>query len=171
VAIAKAWGLDISIREAAKLKSLWLETWPEIDQYFRYIGSCEIGNGLYWVRQLRSGRLRLGCTFTSACNSYFQGLAADGAKAALYSVTKAQFDPDSPLFGSSCLVFVHDEILIEAPIDRVHECALELTRIMESEFNRFVPDCPTRAEAAAMLRWSKKAQPVHENGRLVPWAA
>jgi len=169
VAIAKAWGVDISLREAAKLKNLWLETWPELSLYFAYISKCEVGNGLYWVKQVRSERLRSNCTYTSACNSYFQGLCADGAKAALYAVTKAQFDPESPLFGTACLAFIHDEILIEVPEDRVHEAALELARIMETEFNRFTPDCPTRAEATAMRRWTKKAKPVYEEGRLVPW--
>lgn len=170
VAIAKAWGVDISLREAARLKSLWLQTWPELPLYFAYISKCEIGNGLYWVAQVRVDRLRSGCTYTSACNSYFQGLCADGAKAALYAVTKAQFDPESPLFGTACLAFVHDEILIEVPEARAHACALELRRIMETEFNRFTPDVPTPAEAAAMRRWSKKAKPTFDKkGRLVPW--
>ena len=37
------------------------------------------------------------------------------------------------------------------------------------EMKRFVPDVTITAEPALMTRWRKKAKPVFENGRLVPW--
>ena len=45
-------------------------------------------------------------TFQS-CNTPFSGLAADGAKLAMWSLTRA---------GYHIVAFVHDEILIELPI-------------------------------------------------------
>jgi DNA polymerase family A/3'-5' exonuclease len=53
-----------------------------------------------------TGRLRGGCLYTQSRNSPFQGLAADGAKLALW---KLHF------LGYKLLAFVHDEIVIELP--------------------------------------------------------
>jgi len=180
VAIAKSWGVEISIREAAKLKQLWLDTWPELALYFEYVGSCKFGQGFYFVKQVGVERIRSNCTYTAACNSLFQGLASDGAKAALYEVTKATFgfrghgadlwyDPEHPLLGSACVNFVHDEIITETPLRKVHVAAQEKKRIMEEEMNRFTPDCPTSVEPTAMIHWSKKAKSKYIDGELVPW--
>lgn len=171
VGIAHAYGVKIDPREAAKLKALWLRSWPEMRRYFDHVGECLDGSGWHWVKQVRAERLRARCTFTSACNSYFQGLAADGAKAAAYAVARAQHvEPDSPLYGTKSLAFVHDEILIEAPEGRAHDAAMELSAVMEREFNRFVPNCPTKAEPTVMRFWSKKARQVwSDDGRLMPW--
>jgi len=48
-----------------------------------------------------TGRVRAGVRYTALKNTVFQGLAADGAKLALYECVKA---------GVSVVVFVHDEI-------------------------------------------------------------
>ena len=171
VGFAHGYGVKIEVRDAARLKALWLKSWPEMRRYFAHVGECVQDDGFHWVQQLRVERLRSRCTYTSACNSYFQGLAADGAKAAAYAVARAQFmDPDSPLFGTRSLAFVHDEILIEAPEAKAHAAAMELSRVMEEEFNAFVPDAPTKAEPTMMRFWSKKAKQVWtDDGRLMPW--
>ncbi len=51
-----------------------------------------------------TGRIRAGCNYTQARNTPFQGLAADGAKQALWALSHAGFKP---------IAFVHDEVLIE----------------------------------------------------------
>ena len=51
-----------------------------------------------------SGRIRSGCFYTVAKNTPFQGLAADGAKLALFELLKEGF---------SIVGFIHDEILLE----------------------------------------------------------
>jgi DNA polymerase-1 len=172
VGIAHAYGREIEIRSAARLKALWLSTWPEMRAYFDHVGQCTDGDGWHWVKQLRAERLRSRTTYTSACNSYFQGLAADGAKAAAYAVARAQHvETDSPLFGARSVAFIHDEIIMEVEESQAHAAALELSEVMEREFNHFVPDCPTQAEPTIMRWWSKKAVPVWtDDGRLVPWA-
>jgi DNA polymerase-1 len=172
VGFAHGYGCDITEREGAQLKALWLASWPEMEDYFRHVRECSTGNGFYWVKQSRVERLRGKCTYTSACNSPFQGLAADGAKAAGFEITRRQFtEPDSALWGTGLLAFVHDEYILEAPEERAHEAAMEMQSVMEECFNRFVPDCPTKAEPTIMRRWSKKAVPVYRNERLVPWEA
>lgn len=173
VAYAHGYGCDISEREGAQLKSLWLHTWAEMEDYFRHVRECfDAGSGFHWVKQPRVDRFRGKCTYTSACNSPFQGLAADGAKAAGYELTRRQFcEPESALYGTRLLAFVHDEYLLEAPEEIGHEVAAEMSEVMENAFNEFVPDCPTRAVPTIMRRWSKKAIPTYEGERLIPWAA
>lgn len=173
VGIAHGYGVDLEVREAARIRAMWFRAWSEMRGYFDHVSSCTDRDGWHYVEQLRADRLRSRCTFTSACNSYFQGLAADGAKAALWAVTKAQhLDHSSPLFGTKILAFVHDEVLIEVPETSITGPAMELSRIMAEEFNSFVPDCPVQGvEVAAMRYWSKKARPVWEDGELIPWAA
>jgi len=168
---ARGYGCDITEMEAAQLKSLWLNSWDEMNDYFRFIRECAIGDNFFAVKQLRVERIRGKCTYTAACNSLFQGLAADGAKAAGYELTRRQFCvPTSPLYSTRLLAFVHDEWLLEAPEDRADEIAQEMSAVMETEFNKFVPDCPTRAEATIMRRWSKKAKPTfNTEGKLIPW--
>jgi DNA polymerase I-like protein with 3'-5' exonuclease and polymerase domains len=126
--------------------------------------------GVCNVRHLFSHRLRGLAPYTVACNSFFQGLAADGAKAALFEVAKRQYgDPASPLFGTRTVNFIHDELLVEVPEDWAHEAAMELQRVMIDAFNGWVPDVPVRAGVSLMRRWSKNAEPLWEGGRLVPW--
>lgn len=54
-----------------------------------------------------TGRIRGGVGFTQACNTAFSGLAADGAKLAMW---------DLHHIGFRLVAFVHDEIVIELPI-------------------------------------------------------
>ena len=49
------------------------------------------------MTQFLSGRVRGGCRFTQMCNTLFQGLAADGAKKALWDITRECYlDTASP---------------------------------------------------------------------------
>lgn len=54
-----------------------------------------------------TGRVRGCAEYTESCNTQFQGLAADGAKLALYNVS--QIYP--------VVAFVHDELVVEIPND------------------------------------------------------
>jgi len=161
---------------AWELKTAWRRAWPELDGYFDLAGRLTAGPaGRGTIRQYVSGRIRGGVGFCTACNNWFQGLVADGAKAAVWAVARDSkgFGPkgqESPLFGTSPNLFLHDEIIIEAPADRVTEAAAELQRVMVEEMARFIPDLPIEAEAAAMERWYKGPKPKHDPaGRLVPW--
>jgi DNA polymerase I-like protein with 3'-5' exonuclease and polymerase domains len=78
--------------------------------------------------------------------------------------------PESPLFGCRVFAFVHDEILMEAPLERAHEAAFELARIMVEAMKEWVPDVKISASPALMLAWSKDATMVKDkDGRLIPW--
>jgi hypothetical protein len=80
--------------------------------------------------QFLSGRVRGGCRFTQMCNTLFQGLAADGAKKALWDITRECYlDTASPLFGSRVMIFAHDELILEMPEEKAHEAALRQVEV------------------------------------------
>lgn len=179
-------------------KEAWLGRYPEMEEYFRDAGrtTSEHG-GRAPAEQYVSGRIRGNCTYTALCNTYFQGLVADGAKRALYAVQRECYSPlctingcdglagshvdsdaglsimcsgRSALFGFRAVAFIHDEIIIEGPEHRAHEAAKRLEAVMSAEMARYIPDIPVPAEAEVMRRWSKDAEPVTgPHGRLIPW--
>ena len=149
-----------------------LERYPEVSRYFVLRGErSNLGGGAFTATQHRSGRLRGGCSYTAGCNTYFQGLVADGAKLALWKVARECYlDSESPLYGSRPVAFVHDEIILESPHHRAAGAAKRLSEAMEEGMRVFVPDIPVRAEAHLMGRWYKDAEPrFNTAGELVPW--
>lgn len=164
-------GEEAAIERARVLKAQWFERWPEMRDYFRHVESLQQGD-TYWLEQLFSGRMRGGAKYTAACNSFFQGLAADLAKHVGFLVSKACYvDRSSPLFGSRIVVFAHDEYILETnDTPGAHDVATELARQMVDGARDFLPDVKPKAKPLLMRHWSKKAKAVYDNaGRLVPW--
>lgn len=161
------------VEVAAELKSGWLGTWPEAQEYFDWIVSLpgvDDGHGL--IISPGSGWLRGGLNASEAANHPFQHLASMGAKRALWNATQEMYDirKDSPLFGSRVLVFAHDEIVAQVPEEIAHEASHRLADVMIASMREFVPDVLIKAEPALMDRWYKKAEPVYNSqGRLIPW--
>ena len=175
VQFCKSSGIEITEEQARDLKQAWLRQWPEMRDYFRMISSSlaydDEGEEFTQVSQLVTSRVRGKTRYTAACNSYFQGLAADLAKEACYSVAKACYvkGENDILYGSRSVVFIHDEIIMEHPEETAHERAFEQSRLMVEAGKPFCPDVPLKAEPALMRYWTKDAIDVYENGRLVPW--
>ena len=176
MAFAKgSYGVEISPAKAMELKATWLEAWPEMGEYFEWASTkCNQGDdGRAFVTQIRSGRLRGQCFYTQTCNTLFQGLTADGAKAAAWEVTRRAFcDSRSALYGCRLVNLMHDELIAEVPGDKIraHEAAMELAAVMIEEYQPFVPDVRVSAEPVLMRRWAKAAEPVYEEGGiLIPW--
>lgn len=159
----------VTEQQAYEYKRAYLAAYPEMVEYFEWAAwLAETGTPLV---QCVSKRLRGAVGFTSAANSYFQGLAADLAKRALFDVSLACYtNPKSPLWGSRVVAFVHDEIVLEIPQDRQHEAAVECERLMCAAGSVVAPDVPFRAEAALMTHWIKKAEPrFGPEGKLIPF--
>ena len=140
-------------------------------RYFQDLGAMAGESGSFTATQHRSERRRGGVGFTNGCNTFFQGLAADGAKSAVYAVVKeTHTDTTSPLWGCRAVAFIHDEIIVEAPEHRAAEAAERLSEIMVREMKHWLPDIPVSAAAHLMRRWYKDAEPVRgSDGRLIPW--
>lgn len=166
----KSYRVNITEGEARNLKQVWLATYPEMEMFFDHVN--RIGDR---VIQLFSNRIRGGCTYCSACNTYFQGLGADASQHAGWLLTQACFLGDGPLRGSRMVNYIHDEFHIETPLGPcAHDAAMQTSQLMMQGANVYLPDVPYKdgeIEPLLMSRWSKAARPVKdEAGRLVPWA-
>jgi DNA polymerase-1 len=195
----KTYKVSLTEDRAKWLKGVWLETFPEWRRYFKLIDSWRGPDGLITLRHLFSNRIRGGANYCAACNSLFQGLGADATGAAWFAVVEACYaggpcracggskytgasDPDpwgpcpwcketgiTPLFGARCVNYVHDEFILECEENTGHEIAHELVRLMIEGAAPYLPGVPPKAKPVLMRYWSKDAEQVWENGRLMPW--
>lgn len=164
---ARGYGVKLNLEQATEIRNAWFEQWPEMHDYFLHVKWVADSGKL---RQLRSGRIRGNVGFTDGANSYFQGLASEASKTAVYLVSKACYsEPENPLFGCRPVMLVHDEIIIEAPESYAHEAAMELERQMVKAMDMWCPDIPASATPALARCWSKDTEPIWVEGRLVPW--
>lgn len=167
---ARRYGHDVSPERARELKAAWAMQWPEMRQYFEMAGQVTGDLGEKRIEQYGSGRVRGGLSFTQAANTMFQGLVADCAKDATWEVTRRCYTvPTSKLYGARPIFFVHDELILEADEEQAADAAEELVEVMEEIEAKWLRDVPPAAEGKLMRRWSKKAEPVRRDGRLIPW--
>lgn len=161
--------------KAIGLKAAWFAQWPEMREYFEFVDSLEDETtGRYNIEQLYTGRYRGGAKYPAACNTWFQGLGADGAGEAGWLIAKACYvDRVSPLFGARTVNHSHDDFVEEVRDDsHAHDAAEELARLMVRGFGKYTPDVPIKVKPHLTRVWTKKAKPVFDaNGRLTPWPA
>lgn len=166
---AAGFGVDIDTTTAKQLRQQWIDEWSMQRYFDRVEGLVGLADRTTML-QLYSERQRGGCDFKQACNTMFQGLAADGAKEALWRLLKAAYvDEADALFGSRPNAFIHDEVLLELLLDRYAVAARSASTHMVAGMRKFVPDYTVVAEPAVMLRWYKDAEPFHIDGELLPW--
>lgn len=171
----KAYKVRVTPAQTKRHKEIWLSKYTEFREYFAAVRDMGHG-GRYTIEHIFTRRLRGGCTYTAACNSFFQGLGADAAGAALFDVSEGCYVPlggyRAPLFGSRVVNFVHDEIIIETPDDaRAPAVADALVETMIRGAAPFLPDVPPKVDAKLMRYWSKRAKALKDpaTGALVPW--
>jgi hypothetical protein len=166
----KSYGVTITEAEAYRFKAMWLESDPEMVEYFRLASALVAGGETGEEESLFVSRWRR-ARYTSLCNGRFQGLGADVAKEALWRVARACFtETASPLYGSHPVAFVHDEIIVEISEAGAHEGLIELERIMTEGANKYLHRVPVHTEGVCMRRWSKKAELAYgADGRVIPW--
>ena len=162
----------ISLEDAEDLKRFFFAQFPEMRQYLSMIGrwiDMGIEGGVGYVR--RNGIVSGGRGYCQLANFAFQSLAADGGLTALSVVTeRAYTDEESSLYGTRPLLFVHDEIIIETPLGKAHEAAMELKSVMERCMRLFTPDIPSVVEPTLSLRWTKEAyERYNDKGELIPY--
>lgn len=195
----KNYGVDIvkitgshekAVLLAKELKAIWLDTFPEMQLYFAWVSKATIDaeNPIigYWdepkneepiVGQCYTspmGMYRAGTTYCGVANGYaMQTPAAEGAKAAVFMVVRACRDASlgSILYGCIPIDFVHDELILDVPLDdKTHERCMEIGRLMVEAMQLICPDVAIKAQPCLMLRWDKRAEPVFDaNKRLTIW--
>jgi len=145
VGYAKAnYGLEIGLKQAWQYISGWKRAWPEVPaHYLKY--SADMVNASpteTFTSMTLTGRPKANCIYTEGSNYPFQGLAADGAKAALWAIWKESMLGwagliDTPLRESRLVNFVHDEIVAEHPEGDAGKAALKRQEdLMISEMTR-----------------------------------
>lgn len=162
VTYARGYGVNIGERESQELKDLWLVTFPEMEQHLQPEPMNDSRYPDRYKATTLTGRLRVNCSFCAAANTLFQGLAADCSKEAGWRLLKEGYVLNN---------FVHDEYIAAIPYNRTLTARAEYMRqIMVEEMRRLTPDVKVKAEAVAMYRWSKAAEPWYDGeGDLTPW--
>ena len=101
-----------------------------------------------------TGRLRARATYSARRNNVFQGLAADGAKLALWLLWRA---------GYRLANFIHDQVLVEVPAGSDLKQHAETVRgLMVKGMKAVVPDVTVGVKFAATDRWYKDAEAVFD---------
>ena len=137
IEFARGYGLKITRDEASNMKKAWFDAFPEMKEYLN--GE----QGYVWTR---TGRLRSNTTFCAEKNTPFQGLAADGAKLALYNLMDAGF---------KIVGFVHDEIITEIPESQAKTLTIKQEKIMIDSMKIVVPDVNVGVETTISKRYCK----------------
>jgi DNA polymerase-1 len=137
IQFSKTYGLDITEGEARSMKQTWFDAYPETRDYMQ----DELGH----VFTL-TGRKRGRTTYCAEKNTPFQGLAADGAKIALYNLVRQGFE---------VVGFVHDEIICEVKSDRANEDLVLQEKIMIESMQQVCPDVLIGVESAISEFYTK----------------
>jgi hypothetical protein len=154
------YNVQLSINQAWKYINAWKRAWPEVpNHYLKYSADMvESSPSETFTSYTITGRPKAMCIYTEGSNYPFQGLAADGAKAALWAIWRecilgwywstrggqgyGHALADSPLRQSRLVNFVHDEIVAEHPEGDAGKAALarqealmvsEMTRICQNK--------------------------------------
>lgn len=111
-------------------------------------GDWELGKELTLGHAVTlTGRARSKVSYTESRNTRFQGLAADGAKLALWELIKR---------GHKICAFVHDEIVCEAPEEEAEVKLKEMEDIMIKSMESVLGgDLPVGVEGSISTTWSK----------------
>lgn len=173
------YGIECDETLAGELREVWHKAFPEMSRYLDWINSdCEDPRHPDAYAYLTPmGMYRANASYCAAANgAALQSPSAEGALLAVCSVSEATYaDVGSVLYPDAVgprhrpLLFIHDELIGEARVDVAHEVAHEVSRLMVESMSMITPDVQPKAEPVLMTVWDKRAEPVYENGRLVPW--
>jgi DNA polymerase-1 len=180
-----SYGVIITPEEAKELKDIWLETYPEMVDYFRWIREESVDPNNFATDddgkpvKLYSyispfGMYRAGATYCAAANgAALQTPTAEGAKSSVFNIARACYDPTmrSVLYDSRPVAFIHDENIAELREDeKLQARADEMSKIMVDSMEVVFPDMNVKAGPTLMRRWNKKAKAVYdEQGNLQIW--
>ena len=130
IQFSRGYGLTLSQGQAQTMKDVWFSAFPETREYMKD------EKGMVYTL---TGRKRGNTSYCAEKNTPFQGLAADGAKLALYNLVRSGF---------KVVGFVHDEIITEVNSEEANTMLLDQERIMIESMQEVVPDVKIGVESA-----------------------
>lgn len=199
IAYAKStFGVVIDLETAKMLKEVWLDTFPEMVEYFEYVNTmCVDPNhdavmvevdgkprrNVKYAYTTSFGMHRPNCNYCAIANGMgLQSNSAEGAITGNANIVRACFDPSlgSILYGGAVrpILFIHDENVgeieegdgSEEALNLRHARIVEMQRIMQESMRLVTPGVASRTAAVLMRRWDKNAEPVFDaQGRLTVW--
>lgn len=147
------YGVVFTWAEAEHAKRVWLQTYPEMVEYFKFVSAK---GEPHFVIALRTGGIRGGVGFCDGCNTPFQRLAADAAKLALWATSKECYLPGTDLYGSFIVNFVHDQIVCETPAEKAEKALARLEEVMITEASKLIWSVPIKTDGQIHAeRWKK----------------
>ncbi|TRZ50800.1 MAG: hypothetical protein D4S01_05990 [Dehalococcoidia bacterium] len=187
ISMAKStYGIAVDMPTAELLRGIWREYIPEGQDYLNYVNKHmidrlaepEMVEGKDGKKKKRRfycydtplGMHRAKCSFTAAANGCaLQSPSAEGALGGVVDVMK------EVTIGSLAgyvfpSIFIHDELFGEIVYDEHTTQRIQtMQKIMVDNFEKVTPNVRASTEACIMNRWDKRAEPVWENDKLVPW--
>ena len=129
------------------------------------VASEQLCRRLFWTPvETTTGRRRASVSFSQARNTPFQGLAADGAKLALWRLYRDGF---------RTVAFIHDEVVVELREEADHAIEAEaVVRLMTDSMAEVMEsDIPIEVDFSLSRRWWKEAEEVRSaTGELCLWS-
>lgn len=176
-------GIHISMEEAFDLREKWIDTFTEMRLHFNpeeikvqdsyknnfYMNDINDeedetedtdeskidNNRKLYKATLINGMVRTNCTYNSALNVQFQGLAAYGVKKALWNVSIHGYLP-------RLRNMIHDEILYVLYEDEIDEHVPYIEKLMIEGMRQATPHVKVKVETDIMRYWDKGAIPYSE---------
>jgi len=137
IEFSRGYGLDLSTDVAQRMKDTWFNAFPETRDYMKN------EKGMVYTK---TGRKRNYTSYCAEKNTPFQGLAADGAKMALYNLDREGF---------KVVGFVHDEIICEVSKENAKAQLPKMEQIMVESMQTVVPDVAIKVESQVSERYCK----------------
>lgn len=152
---ARKEGFDITEEFSAHTKDSWIETYPELHEFFKESYKCRNGRAMQTedgstfdlhTHYTITGRKREDCGYSAFLNTSFQGLAADGCKLAIYECMKA---------GLHMVIVLHDQIVIEADKNDAENVQKQLEECMIKGMAQVIKNTDIAVECKILERFCK----------------
>lgn len=144
------YNIDVSALEAKTYVSIFYTAYPEIKELMDGLKkTTRWGNHNSYII---NGRLRAGCSQTEVLNGVMlQSPSADAVNECVYQVVKF-----SKSRGDAHVVaFIHDELLISAPLDTAQPIAIQYAKLMADILRKSFTHVRSTCEWSLMSNWTK----------------
>jgi DNA polymerase I-like protein with 3'-5' exonuclease and polymerase domains len=157
--------IELPLDRCRELKRMWLDAFPEMRQHLKPQPDQTYSSeeDQTYITRTTTGRIRRNASYCSACNNPFQGLAADGARLALWVLFLDRF---------RMVNFIHDEIIFELEeLDpQLQSKIRRINELMIWGMKQVITRVNISVDGTLMRRWYKEAEPVLDgHGNLLVW--